>query len=68
MSNERQNDAQGRACEEDQLNADGQTARKLTNTTGDYSIERAREGFDRALGHGPGEEADAEQAVRDNGP
>ena len=72
MSNERPNDARGRKCEDDQLNADGQTARKIKNTTGDYSIDRAREGFDHALGHGAGQstgqESGAEHAVRDNGP
>jgi hypothetical protein len=31
------------------LNADGQSARLVTNTTGEYSIERAREGFDKAF-------------------
>ena len=31
------------------LNADGQSARLVSNTTGDYSIDRAREGFEKAF-------------------
>ena len=41
----------GRLSAEDRevLNADGQSARLVSNTTGDYSIDRAREGFDKAF-------------------
>jgi hypothetical protein len=31
------------------LNADGQSARLVSNTTGEYSIDRAREGFEKAF-------------------
>lgn len=36
------------AEEREVLNADGQSARLVSNTTGEYSLDRAREGFGRA--------------------
>jgi len=41
----------GRLSAEDRevLNADGQSARLVSNTTGEYSIDRAREGFEKAF-------------------
>jgi hypothetical protein len=34
--------------DDEALNADGQSARLLTNPTGEFSLDRAREGFDKA--------------------
>ncbi len=46
--------------------ADGQTARRLTNTTGQYSLERARDSFDNA--HAGGRNAEgAERGGRSGG-
>ncbi len=67
MSDERPNNAEGVKCEEEQLNADGQTARKVTNTTGEYSVERAREAFDRALGGKDDEAGSASAGQRAGG-
>ncbi len=38
------------ALDRELLNADGQSARLVPNTTGEYSIDRAREGFEKASG------------------
>lgn len=44
------------------LNADGQSARLVSNTTGEFSLERAREGFERAGGKDEGEDSEGGQS------
>ena len=47
------------------LNADGQSARLVSNTTGEYSIDRAREGFEKAFADEVKDENEGEK--RDGG-
>ena len=44
------------------LNADGQSARLVSNTTGEFSLDRAREGFERAGAEHDGEEREGGQS------
>jgi len=46
------------------LNADGQSARLVSNTTGDYSIERAREGFEKAFDDETKDTSEGEEGER----
>lgn len=53
MSTKHAGDAEARERADDKqdelLDADGQSARLVSNTTGEYSLDRAREGFDKAF-------------------
>ena len=66
MTNKREHEESRREGALDEaLNADGQSARLLTNPTGEFSLDRAREGFDKA--HAKSDQTVSKEDEQDGG-